>query len=68
MTKYGLLTVARSEGESLKLTTAYGEEIFIHFHSFGNKKCKVSIDAELDTEIVRTELLGRGDEVIEVEV
>lgn len=55
MSEYGLLTLTRSEGESLKITTAYGEEIFIHFHTFGNKNCKVGIDAELDTEIVRTE-------------
>lgn len=67
MPEYGLLTLARSEGESLKLTTTYGEEIFIHFHSFGNKKCKVSIDVELDTQIVRTELLSRDVDVIEVQ-
>ena len=64
MSEYGLLTLSRSSEESLKLTTAYGEEITIHFHSFGNNKCKVSIDAPLDTEIVRTELLDKPDHIV----
>ena len=64
MSEYGLLTLSRSSEESLKLTTAYGEEITIHFHSFGNHKCKVSVDAPLDTEIVRTELLEKPDHIV----
>lgn len=64
MSEYGLLTLSRSSGESLKLTTTYGEEITIHFHSFGNNKCKVSIDAPLDTEIVRSELLEKPDHIV----
>jgi sRNA-binding carbon storage regulator CsrA len=64
MSEYGLLTVSRSSGESLKLTTAYGEEIFIHFHSFQGQQCKVSIDAALDTEVVRTESIENPSHIV----
>lgn len=61
MSKYGKLTVARSEGQSITVTTAFGEEIEITLHSFQGKQCRVTINAPVDIGIARTELIERAD-------
>ena len=57
MPETGFLTLARSSGESITLQTAFGETIVIYFDAIHTKQCKVSIEAPLDVNIVRTELL-----------
>ena len=61
MSENGKLTVARSEGQSIIVTTGFGEEIEITLHSFQGKQCRVTVDAPKNIGITREELIERAD-------
>lgn len=69
MAENRFLTVARRSGDSIQITTSFGEQITVHLHSFKGDQCKLSFVAPESVKILRTELLGNDtfDEVIEVE-
>lgn len=61
--KNGTLTLTRSSGESLLITTEFGEQLEIMLHTFSGKQCKVSINAPRGVNVVRSELLELKSEV-----
>ncbi len=70
MAENRFLTVGRRSGDSIQITTSFGEQITVHLHSFKGDQCKLSFVAPESVKVLRTELLGDGtlDEAIEVEV
>lgn len=61
MSKTGNLTITRATGETLIITTEFGEQIEILLHAFQGKQCKVSVSAPKSVCIERGELLEQAE-------
>lgn len=55
--KNGKLALTRKENQSIIVTTAFGEQITVGLYRINGKQAIITVEAELDTEIVRSELL-----------
>lgn len=65
MSKNGNLTITRASGETLIITTEFGEQIEVLLHAFQGKQCKISVSASKSVRIVRGELLEQNESEID---
>ena len=53
----GKLALTRKENQSITITTPFGEEIKVQLYQINGDQATLTIEAALDTAIVRSELL-----------